>query len=501
MPNKAFLIDRDGVINKQPVVKDQTKAYLTKKEQIELIEGSAEAIKILNDNGFKTILITNQSPVGRGIITESEAIEINNEIINKIKEKGGIIHETFFCMHNLNEGCNCRKPKIGLILNAEKKYSLDPLKSYVIGDKTTDIKAGKDAGYNTILVNTGYGGKDGIEKIQADYNSKNLLTAVKEIILKNKEKKAWVTGAGGHMGQHLTRFLLDKGYRVLATYYKPTTDINDLPKEAQIKECDIRNRNLVKKFMKEFQPDEIYHLAAQSYPTVSWENPWYTIETNVLGSINIFEDVKELKLNCKIMNACTSGEYGFVNEDQTPIKESMDKKPLHPYGCSKLCQEALAYQYYKNFGIHILTFRIFNTTGPHKVNDVCADFVQRLITMEKDTTKERILRTGTLETRRAITDVRDLIKAFHIGLEKCPPGEVYNLSGEHVYKIEEIVELLRKLVNFKFEQWTDPKLLRPTDEPIIYGDSTKFKSITGWKQEIPIEQTLTDMLNFWRTKL
>ena len=134
-------------------------------------------------------------------------------------------------------------------------------------------------------------------------------------------------------------------------------------------------------------------MAAQSYPTVSWEDPWYTIETNVLGSINLFEAVKELKeksesenqstYNPKILNACTSAEYGFIREDQVPVKETTHRQPLHPYGVSKLAQESLAYQYHKNFNLHIVNFRIFNTTGPFKANDVCADFTKRLVEIEK----------------------------------------------------------------------------------------------------------------------
>ena len=321
--------------------------------------------------------------------------------------------------------------------------------------------------------------------------------------------KAWVTGAGGMMGQHLVRLLLEKGYSVLGTYYQPTTDIKQLPKQAQIEECDVRNRALVKKFLYDFKPDEIYHLAAQSYPTKSWEDPWYTIQTNVLGSVNLFEAVKELKkefvLNPKIVSACSSAEYGYVSEEQVPVKESMQPKPLHPYGVSKLAQEALAYQYYKNFNLHIVSFRIFNTTGPFKVNDVCADLTHRLITIEKNlaTNKniEKKLRVGNTKAKRAITDVRDIINAFYIGLQKCPPGEVYNLSGEKVYQIEDIIKILKTFVDFDFTTFVDPVLIRPTDEPIIYGDSTKFKNITGWKQEINLEKTLKDMLDFWRKVL
>jgi len=313
--------------------------------------------------------------------------------------------------------------------------------------------------------------------------------------------KAWVTGAGGFMGVHLVNYFIEKNYNVLATYYNPTTDINGINKKAVIKECDIRDREKVFSFMREFMPNKIFHLAAQSYPTVSWENPWYTLESNVIGTINIFEAVKHFNKKCKILNAGSSGEYGYVSEEEIPIHEDRILKPLHPYGVSKVAQELLAYQYFQNFKIPSITIRIFNTTGPRKVNDVCSDFTKRLIEIEKDINKEKKLRVGNLKTKRAITDVRDVIKAFDLALEKATIGETYNVSGEKVYEINEIVNILRNLVNFDFQIWQDPFLIRTTDEPIIFGDSSKFKRETSWKQEIALEKTLRDMLDYWREVL
>lgn len=309
--------------------------------------------------------------------------------------------------------------------------------------------------------------------------------------------KVWVTGAGGFMGVHLVNYLINKGYEVLATYYYPTTDIRDINKKALIEECDVRNKEKIFYLMKKFMPEKIFHLAAQSYPTVSWEDPWYTIETNIIGTINIFEAIKKFNSNTKILNAGSSAEYGFVTQEEVPIKESHSLKPLHPYGVSKVAQELLAYQYFKNFNLKPITIRIFNTTGPRKVNDVCSDFTKRLIEIEKYG-KEKKLRVGNTKTKRAITDVRDLIQAFDLALDKATIGETYNVSGEKVYEIREIIEILRKLVDFDFEIWQDPSLIRPTDEPIIYGDSSKFKAETNWKQEIPLEKTLRDMLDYWR---
>ena len=310
-------------------------------------------------------------------------------------------------------------------------------------------------------------------------------------------EKIWVTGYGGFMGVHLVNRLEAKGAELLATYFRPTTDLRDQKPKAWVEECDIRDRAKVFLFLREFKPDKIFHLAAQSYPTVSWEDPWYTIESNVIGTVNIFEGVKQLGLNCKILNACSSAEYGFVSEQDVPIPEAHALNPLHPYGVSKVSQEMLGYQYFKNFGIKSIGVRIFNTTGPGKSKDVCSDLTKRLVEIAKGIDRGKRLRIGNLSTRRAITDVRDVIQAFDLALDRATIGEVYNPSGNRVYAISDIVDLLRELVNFDFEVWQDPALLRPTDEPIIYGDSQKFKQETDWSPRIPLKQTLQDMLDYW----
>ncbi len=299
------------------------------------------------------------------------------------------------------------------------------------------------------------------------------------------------------MGVHLVHWLEAKGDTVLATYFRPTTDLRDSHPKGWVLECDVRDRTKVDTLLEEFRPEKIFHLAAQSYPTVSWDDPWYTIETNVIGTVNIFEGVKKLGLNCKILNACSSAEYGYVTEDEVPVKEDHALKPLQPYGVSKASQEMLGYQYYKNFGIRSIAVRIFNTTGPGKTKDVCSDLTKRLVEISKGINTEKKLRIGNLGTKRAITDVRDVIRAFDLALERATVGETYNLSGQKVYEVREIVDFLRGLVSFNFEVWQDPDLLRPSDEPIIYGCSQKFQSDTGWSAVIPLKETLGDMLDYW----
>ncbi|HII15936.1 MAG TPA: GDP-mannose 4,6-dehydratase [Nanoarchaeota archaeon] len=312
--------------------------------------------------------------------------------------------------------------------------------------------------------------------------------------------RAFITGAGGFMGPHLVNFLHEKGFEIMSTYYEPTSDINELKAKGEAIELDVRDKEKFKKLLAEFKPDQVYHLAAQSYPTVSWDRPNYTIQANVEGTINLFESLKELKLNPVVIVACSSAEYGFVTEKEVPIKETHQLLPLHPYGISKVGQDLLTYQYFKNFGLKGIRVRIFNTTGPGKVNDVCSDFTKQAVMIEKKMQKP-VFRVGNLNTRRALTDVRDIINAFYLLAEKGIAGEVYNASGEKAYLIRDILDEIIKITGIKCKIEVDPKLLRTTDETIIFGDSAKLKKATKWKQVMPIEKTLKDMVEFWRVKL
>jgi len=277
------------------------------------------------------------------------------------------------------------------------------------------------------------------------------------------------------MGLHLANFLAEKNIEVLSTYYEPIWNPQLLKEKGEIAELDVRDKEKVKSIIENFKPDRIFHLAAQSYPTVSWEQPNYTIEANIQGTVNVFEAVKSLKLNPTILIAGSSAEYGFVEEDEVPIKETHSLKPLHPYGVSKVAQEQLAYQYYKNFGLNAITIRIFNTTGPGKVKDVCSEFTKRAAMIMAG--KETCFRVGNVNTRRTITDVRDGIRAFYLATEHGRPGEAYNMSGNKAYRIQDILNTILNLTGIKPEIVVDQSLIRPTDEPIIYGDSSKLHNI------------------------
>jgi nucleoside-diphosphate-sugar epimerase len=200
-----------------------------------------------------------------------------------------------------------------------------------------------------------------------------------------------------------------------------------------------------------------------------------------------------------VVVACSSAEYGAsLTPENVPISENTILLPLHPYGVSKVSQDLLSYQYFVNDKIKCIRARIFNTTGPRKINDVASDFAKRAVMIERG--EIQTMRVGNLETKRAITDVRDLIQALLLLSDQGEMGEVYNISGQNVYQIKDIIPIIENKIGKRINIEHDPSLIRPTDEPIIFGDSTRLKNKTGWQQSYSLEQTIGDMIDYFRTK-
>ncbi len=314
-----------------------------------------------------------------------------------------------------------------------------------------------------------------------------------------------ITGACGMVGSHLIDFYYQKNEVVVGTFFRPTILFDEMVGKCQLVNLDVRNKDGMMALIAEMRPQTIFHLAAQSYPTVSWSQPIETFDANVNGTIHLFEAIRAVRAenpdyDPMVVVACSSAEYGAsLKPENVPISEQAELLPLHPYGVSKVAQDLLAYQYWAGFGIRSIRARIFNTTGPRKQNDAAGDFTKRAIEIEKGLTNR--LRVGNLSGERAITDVRDMAHALRLLAEKGKPGEAYNICGEMAYPMSAIVDIIQREVKVPFEIWQDPALMRPTDEAIIWGDNSKLKADTGWTQTYSLEQTITDMLNYWRANL
>ncbi|QCP50772.1 GDP-mannose 4,6-dehydratase [Trinickia violacea] len=313
--------------------------------------------------------------------------------------------------------------------------------------------------------------------------------------------KILILGATGFVGSYLMERAIAAGHEVAGTHYHATVDTRDWMGFAdRLTRCDIRYREQTDAVIAKTRPDVVYLLSAQSYPALSWSAPSETLETNVVGTANVFESIRAAKIDPVVVVACSSAQYGEVSPDAVPVKESHPMHPLHPYGVSKVATEMLALQYWSNYRLRTVCARIFNTTGPRKTGDVCADFTYRAARIEAGQIPPA-LHVGNLETHRAITDVRDLARALELLADRGAPGEVYNVSGSRTYQIREIVDLIQAAAKTPFSLEVDQALLRPSDEKVIFGDSSRLVAATGWKQEISLAQTVGDMLAYWRAQL
>ena len=315
-----------------------------------------------------------------------------------------------------------------------------------------------------------------------------------------------VTGAGGMVGSHMVESLYEAGNNVIGIWHKNKKNIEQIRVPVKFIQCDMRYAQGIDEIIMDNLPEQIYHLAAQSYPTVSWVSPTETIDVNINSTINIYEAIKKARKYVKpdydpiVVVACSSAEYGEtlnkLEGDKVYVKETAELQPLHPYGVSKVGQDLISFQYFMNDHIRCIRARIFNSTGTRKVNDVTSDFTHRAVIAEKTGIYE--LRVGNLETKRAIMDQRDLVKGLILLAEKGTAGDVYNISSEKIYQMRDIVSLIEKQINHTLKLKVDTSLIRPTDEKIIVGDVTKLKHDTGWKQDISMEKTIKDMLDYWR---
>jgi GDP-4-dehydro-6-deoxy-D-mannose reductase len=306
-----------------------------------------------------------------------------------------------------------------------------------------------------------------------------------------------ITGAGGFMGGYLASLAISEGHSVLGID-KNEPDAEAFPGTFQ--RCDVRDTTRVFETIAAFQPDRIFHLAAQSYPTVSMIHPLDTMQINAGGTVNIFEGVRAAGIKPVVVVACSSAEYGMVAAEDLPVREEHALRPLHPYGVSKVAQDLLAYQYFANYGIPTIRIRIFNTTGPRKRDDVCSDFTKRAVELELGIRRSPMI-VGNLTTRRAIIDVRDMVRGLWLAAEHGTYGEVYNVGSSSIYSGQELVDAIRPLIKVPFTLEQDPALLRTCDERVIAGDTAKFRSCSGWKPEIGLNQTISDMVEWWRNHL
>lgn len=319
-----------------------------------------------------------------------------------------------------------------------------------------------------------------------------------------------ITGIEGFVGSYLAEYILDAHpeYRIHGTRRpKASTDnLQHIRENIDVHEIDITDAPSVYQLIDSVRPQIIFHLAAQSYVRTSWESPQSTITTNVLGQANLLEAVRQLKsdiYNPPFLITGSSEEYGLVEADQIPIKETAPLQPLSPYAVSKIGQDYMGFQYFHTYGLKTIRLRVFNHTGPRRPTAFGDSHLAHTIALIEQGLEQPKVTYRNLDAVRDFTDVRDIVRAYVLAAEHCKPGEVYNVCSGIGVSIRDMYNTLLSLSTKKdIELVADPGGPRPTDGGIIIGDNTRFVAATGWQPQISfLHQTLPDILEWWRDQL
>lgn len=311
-------------------------------------------------------------------------------------------------------------------------------------------------------------------------------------------ERVLVTGADGFVASHLIPELFGGwGCELFGLGLKPEPSCSVVG--LQYRAVDLTDFDGVEKVLDVFRPDAVFHLAAQPSVARSWEDPWSTYRVNLLGQVNLMEAMRSLEIEASVHIACSSEEYGRVSPDEMPLGEGTPLNPCSHYAVSKVGQEVLGKMYSEAFSWRVLITRGFNQAGPGQSPDFVVSSFARQIALVECGKAEPVLMVGNLEARRDFTDVRDTVRAYRMVMEKGRPGAAYNVCSGVARAIFEVLEILLGMSDARIEVEKDPARQRPSDIPLLVGDNTLVRDETGWKPEIPLEQTLKDTLDYWRS--
>lgn len=329
-------------------------------------------------------------------------------------------------------------------------------------------------------------------------------------------KVALITGVTGMVGSHLADYLLehtDLNVYGMCRWRSPLNNIQHHIERINCKDRfqllygDLRDYISIQDVIHSCQPDYIFHLAAQSYPKTSFESPLDTLETNIQGTARVLDVVRKNKTlkDQTVIHVCASSEvFGRVPQDQLPIHEDCSFHPASPYAISKVGTDLIGRFYAEAYGMKVMTTRMFTHTGPRRGDVFAESSFAKQIAMIEQGLIEPVVQTGNLDSLRTFADVRDAVRAYHILVTHNPQaGAYYNIGGTYTCTIRSMLDYLISIssARHQIKVKLDPSRLRPIDADLQVPDMRKFQDHTGWSPEISFEQTMQDLLDYWRTQV
>ncbi len=315
--------------------------------------------------------------------------------------------------------------------------------------------------------------------------------------------KILVTGANGFVGSHLLEQLLQRHKKKnlfgIVKVNARMRNVKDIVDDINFIEGDITDRVSINKIIKQIKPDQIYHLAALSWVSPSWNMPSAYFNVNANGTINLYESVLDAKIKPKILVSCTPEEFGDVKKNDLPITEQSPIAPVNHYAASKVAQDAISQSYHASYDMKIVRCRAFNHEGPRRdINGAIASFSYQIAKIEAGLQNKQI-NVGNLSAKRSFTHVKDMARAYELALNKGKSGELYLIGSDMIYTIKEVLE---KLISMSSKKGISYKItkdrIRPTELNYLIGDCSKFIKLTKWKYEKNINDILYDTLQYWR---
>ncbi|MGB9301430.1 MAG: GDP-mannose 4,6-dehydratase [Anaerolineae bacterium] len=315
--------------------------------------------------------------------------------------------------------------------------------------------------------------------------------------------RALITGVCGFAGSHLADYLLT--HTDLEVYgtdiVSSGANIAHIRDDLELIVGDMSDAEVASEVLSQANADYVFHLAAQAFVPLSWSDPWQTMENNIRSQLNILQILVDSGARPKVLVVGSADEYGMILPDELPVTEDTPLRPYSPYAVSKIAQDMLGYQYYASHGLPIVRVRPFNHIGIRQSPAfVTSDFAKQIAEIEDGRREPRLL-VGNLEAKRDFTDVRDMVRAYYLALERGEDGEVYNLGAERAYSIREALEALLEMSEAQIDVVRDPSRMRPSDVPVVVSDCSKFRQRTGWHATVNLRESLREILDYWRERV
>ncbi len=311
-----------------------------------------------------------------------------------------------------------------------------------------------------------------------------------------------VTGIAGFAGSFLADFLLRQpGLEIHGVIHRHDFRIQHLREQLKLHRGDLRNALWVNELIDEVRPEYTFHLAAWSDVGGSWQQPWTTYELNIHCQLNLLEALVRRAPRSKVLVVTSNEVYGLLQPEDIPVNEQAPFRPNSPYGVSKVAQDMMALQYWNSHGLETVRMRSFNHIGPGQSDDFVASAFARQIAEIEAGQHEPIVRVGNLEAIRDFTDVRDVVRAYWLTLERAGGGDVFNVGSGNGHSVQQILDTLLSLTPVDVTVELDSERLRPSDVPVSECDSTKLMQATGWQPQIDLRHSLADLLDGWRRQL